>query len=267
MVPAIIPYIIDNCFLRPRSWKAHLSSLCSTIRKRRSRSPHLLCDMNLPWYQYFTHLEDHDPLIYETSEKALAIAPKAFPPVLSNPSQSAGTKLSDMGQQWKQILPVQLSQEVVKLECKSVTGAKALFVILTDDKALTLALWDFESQDVAHYQFGKNSVYVDCNEEVPLCLLLTGDFLCVIVLVSSSKRSIVLSVAFSFPAGWLCVLAELWSKCRLYSFMLLFWKTGSRYKSCYVATRLYVFNYDLILLFRVWPLLNSVRFNSRGVFE
>jgi len=201
MVPAIIPYIIDNCFLRPRSWKAHLSSLCSTIRKRRSRSPHLLCDMNLPWYQYFTHLEDHDPLIYETSEKALAIAPKAFPRVLSNPSQSAGTKLSDMGQQWKQILPVQLSQEVVKLECKSVTGAKALFVILTDEKALTLALWDFESQDVAHYQFGKNSVYVDCNEEVPLCLLLTGDFLCVIVLVSSSKRSIVLSVAFSFPAG------------------------------------------------------------------
>ncbi|XP_025009734.2 spatacsin isoform X4 [Gallus gallus] len=165
--------LLSSPFRTDRSWKAHLSSLCSTIRKRRSRSPHLLCDMNLPWYQYFTHLEDHDPLIYETSEKALAIAPKAFPPVLSNPSQSAGTKLSDMGQQWKQILPVQLSQEVVKLECKSVTGAKALFVILTDDKALTLALWDFESQDVAHYQFGKNSVYVDCNEEVPLCLLLT----------------------------------------------------------------------------------------------
>eukprot|EP00076_Gallus_gallus_P010413 XP_004943994.1 spatacsin isoform X3 [Gallus gallus] len=165
--------LLSSPFRTDRSWKAHLSSLCSTIRKRRSRSPHLLCDMNLPWYQYFTHLEDHDPLIYETSEKALAIAPKAFPRVLSNPSQSAGTKLSDMGQQWKQILPVQLSQEVVKLECKSVTGAKALFVILTDDKALTLALWDFESQDVAHYQFGKNSVYVDCNEEVPLCLLLT----------------------------------------------------------------------------------------------
>uniref|UniRef100_A0A669PH55 SPG11 vesicle trafficking associated, spatacsin n=1 Tax=Phasianus colchicus TaxID=9054 RepID=A0A669PH55_PHACC len=165
--------LLSSPFRTDRSWKAHLSSLRSTIRKRRSHSPHLLCDVNLPWYQYFTHLEDHDPLIYETSEKALAIAPKTFPCVLSNPLQSAGTKLSDTGQQWKQILPVQLSQEVVKLECKSVTGAKALFVILTDDKALTLALWDFESQDVTHYQFSKNSVYVDCNEDVPLCLLLT----------------------------------------------------------------------------------------------
>uniref|UniRef100_A0A669PJX5 SPG11 vesicle trafficking associated, spatacsin n=1 Tax=Phasianus colchicus TaxID=9054 RepID=A0A669PJX5_PHACC len=151
--------LLSSPFRTDRSWKAHLSSLRSTIRKRRSHSPHLLCDVNLPWYQYFTHLEDHDPLIYETSEKALAIAPKTFPCVLSNPLQSAGTKLSDTGQQWKQILPVQLSQEVVKLECKSVTGAKALFVILTDDKALTLALWDFESQDVTHYQFSKNSVY------------------------------------------------------------------------------------------------------------
>uniref|UniRef100_A0A8C9EUA4 SPG11 vesicle trafficking associated, spatacsin n=1 Tax=Pavo cristatus TaxID=9049 RepID=A0A8C9EUA4_PAVCR len=155
------------------SWKAHLASLCSTIRKRRSRSPHLLCDVNLPWYQYFTHLEDHDPLIYETSGKALAIAPRAFPCVLPSPLQSAGAELSDTGRQWKQILPVQLSQEVVKLECKSVTGAKALFVILAADEALTLALWDFESQAVTHYQFSKKSVYVDCQEEVPLCLLLT----------------------------------------------------------------------------------------------
>lgn len=203
MVPALIHCIIGVCFLHSRSWKAHLSSLRSTIRKRGSRSPHLLCDVNLPWYQYFTHLEDHDPLIYETHEETLAVAPKAFPHVLPKPSQSAGTKLSDAGRRWKQILPVQLSHRVVKLECKCVTGAKALFVILADDKALTLALWDFEAQDVTHHQFSKNSVYVDCNEDVPLCLLLTGDFVCVIVLVQPSQKSIVLSVAFSFPAGWL----------------------------------------------------------------
>uniref|UniRef100_A0A8C2YHM3 SPG11 vesicle trafficking associated, spatacsin n=1 Tax=Coturnix japonica TaxID=93934 RepID=A0A8C2YHM3_COTJA len=165
--------LLSSPFRTDRSWKAHLSSLSSAIRKRRSCSPHVLCDVNLPWYQYFTHLEDHDPLIYETPEKALAIAPKAFPRVLSNPPQSAGTELGDTGQQWKPVLPAQLPQEVVKLECKSVSAAKALFVILTDDKALTVALWDFESHDVTHYQFGKNSVYVDCNEEVPLCLLLT----------------------------------------------------------------------------------------------
>ncbi|XP_021263305.1 spatacsin isoform X2 [Numida meleagris] len=165
--------LLSSPFRTDRSWRAHLSSLRSTIRRRKSRSPHLMHDVNLPWYQYFTHLEDHDPLICETSEKALAVAPKAFPRVLSKPLQSAGTRLGDTGQQWKQILPIQLSQEVVKLECKSVTEAKALFVLLTDDKALTLALWDFESQDVTYYQFGQGSVYVDCNEEVPLCLLLT----------------------------------------------------------------------------------------------
>ncbi|OXB62830.1 hypothetical protein ASZ78_008048, partial [Callipepla squamata] len=165
--------LLSSPFRTDRSWKAHLSSLSSAVRKRRSRSPHLLYDVSLPWYQYFTHLEDHDPSIYETSEKTLAVAPKAFPCVLSKAWQSTAAKHSDVGQQWKQIPPVQLSHKVVKLECKSVTGAKAVLVLLADDGALTLALWDFESHDVTYHQFGKDSLYVDCNEEVPLCLLLT----------------------------------------------------------------------------------------------
>lgn len=170
---------MDNFFLHPRSWKAHLSSLRDAIRKRRPRSPSLVYDTNLPWYQYFTHLEDHDPLIYETPEKVLAVVPKAVWCVPSKPLQSSGTTLSDSGQHWKQI-GVEGPQEVVKLECKSVTGVKALFVILTNDERLTLALWDFESQDVTYYHFSKDTVYVDCNEDVPLCLLLTGEglFLC-----------------------------------------------------------------------------------------
>ncbi|NXI71697.1 SPTCS protein, partial [Anseranas semipalmata] len=164
--------LMSSSFRTDRSWKAHLSSLCNTIRKRRPRSPNLVYDVNLPWYQYFTHLEDHDPLIFETSEKVLAVVPKAVPCVPSKPLQSNGANLSDSRQQWKQI-PVEVPQEVVKLECKSVTGVKALFVILTHDERLTLALWDFESQDVTYYHFSKNSVYVDCSEDVPLCLLLT----------------------------------------------------------------------------------------------
>ncbi|NXK50306.1 SPTCS protein, partial [Chauna torquata] len=164
--------LLSSSFRTDRSWKAHLSSLCDTVRKRRPRSPYMEHDVNLPWYQYFTHLEDHDPLIYETSEKVLAVVPKAVPCVPSKPLQSDGTNLSDTRQQWKRI-PVEVPQEVVKLECKSVTAVKALFVILTNDERLTLALWDFESQDVTYYHFGKKSVYVDCSEEVPLCLLLT----------------------------------------------------------------------------------------------
>lgn len=131
-------------------------------------------DLNLPWYQFFTHLENHDPEIYENSEKMVAFIPRAVTWTPSKPLQSGGTNLSDAGQQWKQI-PIEAPQEVVKLECKLVTGVKALFVVLTNHKGLTLALWDFESQDVTYYHFDKNSVYVDCSEDMPLCLLLTGE--------------------------------------------------------------------------------------------
>ncbi|KAM6119487.1 spatacsin [Pterocles gutturalis] len=159
-------------FHTDRSWRAHLSSLCDRVRRRQPGSPDLVNDLNLPWYQFFTHLEDHDPEIYETPEKMVAFVPRAVTWALSRPLQSDGTNPSDARPQWKQI-PVEAPQEVVKLECKLVTGVKALFVVLTKDKGLTLALWDFESQEVTYYRFGKSSVHVDCGEEVPLCLLVT----------------------------------------------------------------------------------------------
>ncbi|KAM6257437.1 spatacsin [Porphyrio hochstetteri] len=157
-------------FPTDRSWKAHLSSLRDRVRRRGPGSSGLVNDLNLPWYQFFTHLEDHDPEIYENAEKMLAFVPRAVTWAPSKPEQSDGTNLSGVRLQWRRI-PREAPQEVVKLECKLVTGVKALFVV-TDDKGLTLALWDFESQDVTYHHFGKNSVYVDCSEEVPLCLLL-----------------------------------------------------------------------------------------------
>ncbi|XP_074956957.1 spatacsin [Phalacrocorax aristotelis] len=167
-------------FRTDRSWKAHLASLCDTVRRRRPGSPDTVNDLNLPWYQFFTHLEDHDPEIYENSEKMVAFVPRAVTWAPSKPLQSDGTNLGDARQRWKRI-PAEAAQEVVKLECKLVTGAKALFVVSTSDKGVTLALWDFESQDVTDYHFGKNSMYVDCSEEVPLCLLLTEDGLSLVL--------------------------------------------------------------------------------------
>uniref|UniRef100_A0A8C4USQ8 SPG11 vesicle trafficking associated, spatacsin n=1 Tax=Falco tinnunculus TaxID=100819 RepID=A0A8C4USQ8_FALTI len=164
--------LLSSPFRTDRSWKAHLSSLRDTIRRRQPGSSDLVNDLNLPWYQFFTHLDDHDPEIYENSEKMVAFVPRAVTWAPSKPLQSDGANLSNTGQQWKQI-PMEALQEVVKLECKLVTGVKAIFGVLTNDNGLTLALWDFESQDVTYYHFGKNSVYVDCSEEVPLCLLLT----------------------------------------------------------------------------------------------
>lgn len=127
-------------------------------------------DLNLPWYQFFTHLEDHDPEIYDCPEKMVAFVPRVVPWVPSEPVQSDGTNLL----RWKQI-PAEAPQEVVKLECKLVSAVKALFVVVTNDTGLTLALWDFESQDVTYYRFSSTSVYVDCSEEVPLCLVLAGE--------------------------------------------------------------------------------------------
>uniref|UniRef100_A0A8V5GWZ4 Uncharacterized protein n=1 Tax=Melopsittacus undulatus TaxID=13146 RepID=A0A8V5GWZ4_MELUD len=159
-------------FRTDRSWKAHLSSLRDKVRRRKPGSPDMVNDLNLPWYHFLSHLEDRDPEICEDSGTVVSLVPRVLTWALSKPSQSSDTNPSNAPQQWKQI-PKETPQEVVKLECKLVTGVKALFVVLTNDRRLTLALWDFESQDVTYYHFGKNNVYVDCSEEVPLSLLLT----------------------------------------------------------------------------------------------
>ncbi|XP_030353293.1 spatacsin [Strigops habroptila] len=164
--------LLSSPFRTDRSWKAHLSSLWDKVRRRKPGSPDVVNDLNLPWYQFLTHLEDRNPEICEDSETMVAFVPRVLTWALSKPSQSSGTNPSNAPQRWKQI-PKEAPQEVVKLECKLVTGVKALFVVLANDRRLTLALWDFESQDVTYYHFGRNSVYVDCSEEVPLSLLLT----------------------------------------------------------------------------------------------
>ncbi|NXP17064.1 SPTCS protein, partial [Scytalopus superciliaris] len=163
---------LSSPFRTDRSWKAHLSSLWNRVRRRRPDSPDMVTDLNLPWYQFFTHLEDHDPDIYEDPEKMVAFVPRAVTWAASRPPQSHGTNPGGAGQQWAQI-PVGAPQGVVKLECKLVTGAKAVFVVVTKDRGCSLALWDFETQDVRSSHFGPDSVYVECSAEVPLCLLLT----------------------------------------------------------------------------------------------
>lgn len=104
----------------------------------------------------------------------VAFVPRAVTWAASRALQSQGAAPGDTGQHWTQI-PVGAAQEMVKLECKLVTGAKAVFVVLAQDTGLSLALWDFESQEVTCSHFGRSSVYVESSAEVPLCLLLTGE--------------------------------------------------------------------------------------------
>lgn len=104
----------------------------------------------------------------------VAFVPRAVTWAASRALQSQGAAHGGAVQQWAQI-PVGAPQEMVKLECKLVTGATAVFVVLAQDTGLSLVLWDFESQDVTCSHFGRSSVYVECSAEVPLCLLLTGE--------------------------------------------------------------------------------------------
>ncbi|NXQ57464.1 SPTCS protein, partial [Anthoscopus minutus] len=175
-------------FRTDRSWKAHLSSLWDRVRRRRTpASPDLVNDSNLPWYQFFTHLEGHDPEVCEDPEKMVAFVPRAVTCVASRALQCQGAAPGDAGQQWAQI-PIAAPQEMVKLDCKLVTGAKAVFVVLAQDTGLSLALWDFESQDVTRSHFGRSSVYVESSAEVPLCLLLTEHGLCLVLFGLSQEE-------------------------------------------------------------------------------
>ncbi|NXI39236.1 SPTCS protein, partial [Galbula dea] len=197
-------------FRTDRSWKAHLASLCDTVRRRKPGSSHLVDDLNLPWYQFFPHLEDHDPEIYASAEKLLASVPQALGWAPPKAAQSTGTS-----QGWKQI-PREAPHEVVKLECKLVSGVKALFVVSTEDKGLTLALWDFESQDVTYYPFGKSSVYVDCSGELPLCLLLTEHGLC-LVLFGLGREELLSRLVMFGSAGAVDAVCRLnaWERCSI----------------------------------------------------
>ncbi|XP_041325116.1 spatacsin-like isoform X3 [Pyrgilauda ruficollis] len=162
--------LLSAPFRTDRSWKAHLSSLWDRVRGRRTPgSPGLVNDLNLPWYQFLTHLEDHDPEVCEDPERMVAFVPRAVTWAASPALQG---QPGAAGQQWAQI-PVGAAQEMVKLECKLVTGAKAVFVLQAQGTGLSLALWDFESQDVTCSHFGRSSAYVECSAELPLCLLLT----------------------------------------------------------------------------------------------
>ncbi|NWI89416.1 SPTCS protein, partial [Pitta sordida] len=159
--------LLSSPFRTDRSWKAHLSSLWDRVRGRKPGSAHLGNDPNLPWYQFFTHLEDHDPEICEDPEKVVAFVPRAVTRAASRAAQSQGRSLGSAGQCWTRIP----EGAVVKLECRLVTGARAVFEMVTEDTGLSLALWDFESQAVSCSHFGRNSVFVECSTE--LCLLLT----------------------------------------------------------------------------------------------
>ncbi|CAM5087629.1 unnamed protein product [Natator depressus] len=157
-------------FRTNRSWKAHLSSLCNT--SKRPDSPNLVSNICLRWYQYLPHLEHYDYKICETSEKILSSIPQDIVYILSESTKKDYANINDIGRQWKKIHPGGL-EEMMKLECKSVTGFSALFALSAGDKGLTVALWDLETQDVTYYHIGKNCIYVDCSGEEQLCLIQT----------------------------------------------------------------------------------------------
>uniref|UniRef100_A0A8C3N990 Uncharacterized protein n=1 Tax=Geospiza parvula TaxID=87175 RepID=A0A8C3N990_GEOPR len=200
-------------FRTDRSWKAHLSSLWDRVRRRRTPgSPELVNDLNLPWYQFFTHLEDHDPEVCEDPERMVAFVPRA---VTCAASPALQGQPGGAGQQWAQI-PVGAAQEMVKLECKLVTGAKAVFVVQAQDTGLSLALWDFESQDVTCSHFGRSSAYVECSAELPLCLLLTEHGLSLVLFGVTQEEFLTRLMMFG-SAGVVDSLCHLnaWERCSI----------------------------------------------------
>ncbi|NWV63788.1 SPTCS protein, partial [Malurus elegans] len=208
--------LLQSPFRTDRSWKAHLSSLWDRVRRRRTpASPDLVNDLNLPWYQFLTHLEDHDPEICEDPESLVAFVPRAATWAASRALQRQGTARGDTGQQWAQI-PVGAPGQVVKMQCKLVTGAKAVFEVLAQDTGLSLALWDFESQDVTCSHFGRGSVYVECSAELPLCLLLTERGLSLVLFGLSQEEFLTRLMMFG-SAGVVDSVCHLngWERCSI----------------------------------------------------
>ncbi|XP_066184251.1 spatacsin [Sylvia atricapilla] len=208
--------LLSSPFRTDRSWKAHLSSLWDRVRRRKApASPDLVDNSNLPWYQFFTHLEDHDPELCEDPERMVAFVPRAVTWVASQALRGQGAARGGAGQQWAQI-PVGAAQGMVQLECKLVTGAQAVFVVLAQDTGLSLVLWDFESQEVTCSHFGRDSVFVECSAEVPLCLLLTERGLCLVLFGLSQEEFLTRLMMFG-SAGVVDSVCRLngWERCSI----------------------------------------------------
>uniref|UniRef100_A0A8C5JPC0 SPG11 vesicle trafficking associated, spatacsin n=1 Tax=Junco hyemalis TaxID=40217 RepID=A0A8C5JPC0_JUNHY len=200
-------------FRTDRSWKAHLSSLWDRVRRRRTPgSPNLVNNLNLPWYQFFTHLEDHDPEVCEDPERMVAFVPRAVTWAASPALQG---QPGAAGQQWAQI-PVGAAQDMVELECKLVTGAKAVFVGQAQDTGLSVALWDFESRGVTCSRFGRSSAFVECGAELPLCLLLTERGLSLVLFGVTQEEFLTRLMMFG-SAGVVDSLCHLngWERCSI----------------------------------------------------
>ncbi|KAL9837567.1 LOW QUALITY PROTEIN: spatacsin-like [Geothlypis trichas] len=200
-------------FRTDRSWKAHLSSLWDRVRRRRAPgSPESVNNLNLPWYQCFTHLEDHDPEVCEDPERMVAFVPRAVTWAASPALQG---QPGAAGQQWAQI-PVGAAQEMVTLECRLVTAAKAVFVLQAQGTGLSLVLWDLESQDVTCSHFGRSSVCVECSAELPLCLLLTERGLSLVLFGVTQEEFLTRLMMFG-SAGLVDSLCHLngWERCSI----------------------------------------------------
>ncbi|XP_074863263.1 spatacsin [Carettochelys insculpta] len=155
-------------FRTDRSWKAHLSSLYHMSKRPDSSNLVSVC---LPWYHYLPHLENFDSKVSELPEISSFI-PQDIVRIFSESSKKEYANISDTGRQWKKIHPGGI-KDMMKLECKSVTGFSALFALSAGDKRLIVALWDLKTQDVTYYCIGKNCTYVDCSGKEQLCLILT----------------------------------------------------------------------------------------------
>ncbi|XP_075752911.1 spatacsin isoform X2 [Pelodiscus sinensis] len=200
-------------FQTDRSWKAHLSSLSNTSKT--PDSSNLISNVCLPWYHYLPHLEQFDSKISETSEKILSSIPQDIVYILSESAKKDYAKISDAGRQWTKIHPGGV-EDMMTLECKSVTGFSALFALSAGDKGLTVALWDLETQDVTYYCMGKNCTYVDCSGKEQLCVILTehGLFL---ILFGLTQEEFLNRLIIHGSAGTVDSLCHLngWGRCSI----------------------------------------------------
>ncbi|XP_054858575.1 spatacsin [Eublepharis macularius] len=158
---------VNQAFRTDRSWKAHLMSLYKTTKG--FYSPNLIADVYLPWYQHRQSPEHNDCKIHEASENSL-LQDAAF--VFSKTRRKEHKNTNERERQWKN-MHAGGPGDCMKIECQSVTGFSALFTVSSENEGLTLVLWDLETQDIMHFHAGKNSFFVECDQEEQLCLILS----------------------------------------------------------------------------------------------
>ncbi|XP_067874312.1 spatacsin isoform X2 [Heterodontus francisci] len=200
--------VLNLSFQADRSWKARLGTSYSKTKV-------LMAEGFLqrsPWYHQLS-CRNSDVAPCHVDFHKSPVVPH------DNVTKSFGQKedLNNTANELRGILQLQGCKESMNIETVSVSGFSVLFTLVApDSRALTVAFWDLETQQVKYHHIDGHSLPVEGDGKDQLCLFLTDAGLSMVVF-SFSQDDLLNRLMIYGKAGIVDSLCHLnhWNRCSI----------------------------------------------------